>query len=82
VLPLPRGSSELSPDQLGRVYLDDDLALEVLAGVEVEVGMRRAGEAVGLEQAWLQPRYGLIVQRNGIRERFGTWFRAERARTS
>ena len=37
--------------QLGHVDLDDDLALEVLAGVEVEVGMRGAGEAVMADHA-------------------------------
>jgi hypothetical protein len=79
---LPRGSREFGPQQLRDVDLDDYLALEVLARVEVEICVARSGEAVGLEQAWLQPRYGLIVHRNGIRERFGTWFRAERAWTS
>jgi hypothetical protein len=33
-------------------------------------------------QACPQPRYGLIVQRNGIRERPGTRFSTERARIS
>ena len=81
MLAAPRWSRELGADELGRVHLDDDLALEVLAGVQVEICVSRAGEAVG-EQAWVQPRYGLIVQRNGIRERFGTWLSAERARIS
>jgi hypothetical protein len=33
-------------------------------------------------QAWLQPRYGLTVQLNGIAEPPGTLFSAERASTS
>ena len=65
----------------GHVDLDDDLALEVLARVEVEVGVGGPGEAVDMH-AWVHPRYGLIVQRNGIRERFGTALIAERALTS
>jgi hypothetical protein len=82
VVAAPRRPPELGADQLGRVDLDDDLALEVLAGVEVQVCVGGASEAVGLEQAWVQPRYGLIVQRNGIRDRFGTSFNADRARIS
>jgi hypothetical protein len=35
VVAVPRRPRELGPDQLGRVDLDDDLALEVLAGVEI-----------------------------------------------
>ena len=33
-------------------------------------------------QACVQPLYGLIVHRNGIRDAFGTLFSTERARTS
>ena len=46
VLVLPRRLEQLGPGPLGRVDLDDDLALEVTAGVEVEVGVGGAGEAV------------------------------------
>jgi hypothetical protein len=48
---LPRGSREFGPQQLRDVDLDDYLALEVLARVEVEICVARSGEAVGLEQA-------------------------------
>ena len=63
VLALPRRPRQLRPQHLRHVDLDDDLALEVPPGVEAEVLVRRAGEAV--EQAWEQPRYGLTVQLNG-----------------
>ena len=82
VLALPRRPASSARTQLGHVDLDDDLALEVLARVQVEIGVRRAGEAVGKTHAWVQPRYGLIVQRNGIRDCFGTRLRPERACTS
>ena len=75
VLVLPARPEQLRPRELGRVDLDDDLALEVPAGVEVEVGVGGAGEAK--KQAWVHPRYGLIVHRNGIRDAFGTRFRID-----
>ncbi len=46
MLALPRRPPQLGPHDLGRVDLHDDLALEVAAGVEVEVLVRRAREAV------------------------------------
>jgi hypothetical protein len=46
VLALPRRPRQLDAQHLRSVDLDDDLALEVAAGVEVEVGVRWAGEAV------------------------------------
>jgi hypothetical protein len=46
VLVLPALGSELLPQQLGSVDLDHDLGVEVLAVVEVEVGMGLASEAV------------------------------------
>ena len=46
VLALPRRPRELRPQHLGHVDLDDDLLLEVPPGVEVEVLVRRAREAV------------------------------------
>ena len=79
VLALPGRPAQLGADDLGHVDLDDDLALEVLARVEVQVGVGRAGEAVDKTHAWVQPRYGLIVQRNGILDCLGTRFRPERA---
>ena len=51
VLALPRRPRQLDPQHLGRVDLDDDLLLEVAAGVEVEVGVGRAGEAVVADHA-------------------------------
>src|SRR4029453_12925810 len=42
--PLRRG--QFAPQQLGRVHLDHDLAVEVVPGVEVEVRVRVAREAV------------------------------------
>ena len=41
------GLRELGAQQLRHVDLDDDLPLEVSAGVQVEVGVGIAGEAVG-----------------------------------
>jgi hypothetical protein len=46
VLALPRRPLQLRAQHLGHVDLDDDLALEVATGVEVEVGVRRAREAI------------------------------------
>src|SRR5262249_8483877 len=46
VLPAPGGTSELGAQHLGRVHLHHDLALEVSARVEIQVSVRRAGEAV------------------------------------
>ena len=46
VLALPRRPHQLRPQHLRHVDLDDDLRLEVTAGVEVEVGVGGAGEAV------------------------------------
>ena len=40
------------------------------------------GRAKQYTQAWLQPRYGLTVQRNGIDDAAGTRLRADFARTS
>lgn len=40
------------------------------------------GRAKQYLQAWLHPRYGLIVQGNGIRDAFGTRFSADFARIS
>jgi len=51
VLALPRRARELGANDLRRVDLDDDLALEVAAGVEVQVGVGRAGEAVVADDA-------------------------------
>jgi hypothetical protein len=58
VVALPGGTAQLGPHELRHVHLDDDLALEVLACVQVEVGMRGAGEAVdpGKTHAWVHPR--------------------------
>jgi len=44
VLSLPRRPGQLGTKQLWSVDLDDDLALEVPAGVEVEVRVGRTGE--------------------------------------
>ena len=46
VLARPGRPRELARQHLRRVDLDDDLALEVAAGVEVEIAVRRAREAV------------------------------------
>ena len=46
VLALPRRPPELDAQELRHVDLDDDLPLEVLAGVEIQVGMGGASEAV------------------------------------
>ena len=51
VLALPRRPPQLGSDDLGRIDLDDDLALEVAAGVEVEVLVGRASEAVDTSMA-------------------------------
>jgi len=48
VFAVPGRLAQLGPDELGDVDLDDDFALEVLARVEIEVGVGWAGEAVGL----------------------------------
>jgi hypothetical protein len=48
VLALPSRARELRAQELGDVDLDDDLALEVLAGVQIEIGVGRSGEAVDL----------------------------------
>ena len=40
------------------------------------------GRAKQYLHAWWHPLYGLIVQRNGIRDAFGTLFSADFARTS
>ena len=61
--PLPRRPRELLAQHLGHVDLDHDLLLEVAARVEVQVLVRRAGEAV--DAGMVQPRYGLTVQLNG-----------------
>ena len=45
VLALPRRPRQLGPQHLRHVDLDDDLAVEVTAGVEVEVLVRRTREA-------------------------------------
>ena len=65
----------------GTLTLTTISLLEVPAGVEVEVGVGGAGEAIICTQ-WRHPLYGLIVQRNGIRDAFGTLFSADFARTS
>ena len=44
-LPLPARPRQLRPQQLRHVDLDDDLALEVPAGIEVEIGVGASGEA-------------------------------------
>ena len=47
--PPPRGPArpvQLAREDVGDIGLDDDLAVEVRARVEVEIGMRVAGEAV------------------------------------
>ncbi len=46
MLALPRRLAQLGPQHLGHVDLDDDLPLEVPARVEIEVLVRRTGEAV------------------------------------
>ena len=51
VLALPRRAHQLRPGDLRRVDLDDDLALEVPAGVEVEIGVGGASEAVVADDA-------------------------------
>ena len=66
VLVRPPRPQELDARELRRVDLHDDLALEVPAGVEVEVGVGRPGEAA--DACMAQPLYGLMVQRNGIRD--------------
>ena len=45
MLAFPRRPRELEPQQLGRIDLDDDLALEITVGVKVQVFVRRPGEA-------------------------------------
>ena len=50
-LPLPARPRQLPPQHLRRVDLDDDLALEVAAGVEAEVGVGATGEAVVADDA-------------------------------
>ncbi len=45
-LPLPPRPPQLTPQQLRHVDLDDDLALEVAAGVEVEKGVGATSEAI------------------------------------
>ena len=51
VLALPRRPRQLGAQHLGHVDLDDDLLLEVAAGVEVEVLVGGAGEAVVADDA-------------------------------
>ena len=46
MLTLPGRPRQLGPQHFRHVDLDDDLPLEVLAGVEVEVGVCGAGEAI------------------------------------
>jgi hypothetical protein len=46
VIALPRRLRELGSQQLRDVDLDDDLALEVLAGAEIEVRVGGPSEAV------------------------------------
>ena len=46
VLSLPARRRQLAPQDVGRVHLHDDLRLEVAAGVHVEIGVGRPGEAV------------------------------------
>ncbi len=50
-LPLPARPRQLGPQQLRDVDLDDDLALEVTARVEVEIGVRPPGEAIDTSMA-------------------------------
>jgi hypothetical protein len=45
MLALPRGPCQLDAQQFGRIDLDDDLALEVAAGVEAQVGVRGTSKA-------------------------------------
>jgi hypothetical protein len=51
VLVAPLGRAQLAGEHLGRVDLDDDLAVEILPGVQVQVGVAVAGEAVGARVA-------------------------------
>ena len=81
VLALPRRPRQLGAQHLRHVDLDDDLALEVAAGVEVEVGVGGASEAVCARMG-AAPDRRLIVQRNGIRDALGTRLSADFARTS
>ena len=46
VLARPSGTRKLAGEHLRRVDLDDDLALEVAPGVEVQIAVRRPREAV------------------------------------
>ena len=48
VIALPRRPPQLGAQHLGHVDLDHDLAIEVVAGVQVEVGVGGASEAVDL----------------------------------
>src|SRR5690606_2433038 len=46
VVAVPAARGELPAQQLGRVDLHHDLAVDAVTGVEVQVAVRRAGEAV------------------------------------
>ena len=54
VLALPRRPRQLGPQPLRRVDLDDDLTLEISAGIEVQVRVRRPREAVNTSVACIR----------------------------
>ena len=63
MLALPRRPGQLGPQDLRHVDLDDDLALEVTAGVEVEVGVGGASEAIEARMC------ASSIRINGVSER-------------
>ena len=76
---LPGAARDLVAQQLRRVRLDDDLALEVRPGAEAEVLVGGAGVAVA--HAWKHPRYGLRLYSNPT-SGLSFFERIERARSS
>ena len=66
--------AEFLREDVHDIDLDHDLAVEVVAGIEVEIFW--VPRAKQYEQACVQPRYGFTVQSKGIAEAPGTWLSA------
>ena len=47
----PRRPAQLARQDVANVDLDNDLAIEVVTGVEIEIGMGVAGEAIDAAMA-------------------------------
>ena len=76
----PRRPAQLPGQHVGDVDLDNDLAVEVVARVQIEVGVRVAGEAVDTAVTAAAIRIDRPVE--GQRAAFGTWLSADLANTS